>query len=119
MEKSNEAPRRAKVLRTDEDYLAKLRYGYLTVTVAILSFVGLLVMNYLLLDNALYIKILVIYAKAYRGFIRTILIIIATIIPVVICRRNAVIRPVRSIVFYFISLFVWGLPLGMIMIAFP
>ncbi|KRL83439.1 hypothetical protein FC32_GL000693 [Ligilactobacillus apodemi DSM 16634 = JCM 16172] len=29
------------------------------------------------------------------------------------------IRPVRSIVFYFISLFVWGLPLGMIMIAFP
>ena len=79
MEKSNEAPRRAKVLRTDEEYLAKLRYGYLTVTVAILSFVGLLVMNYLLLDNALYIKILVIYAKAYRGFIiRTILIIIAT-----------------------------------------
>lgn len=46
MESRLRVSKRAKLVKTDTDYFAKLKYGYLTVAVAILSFVAILIVDY-------------------------------------------------------------------------
>ncbi len=87
MESRLRVSKRAKLVKTDTDYFAKLKYGYLTVAVAILSFVAILIVDYLLVQYSdAYFNLLVLYSNALHGFIRTCLIIILSIIPVIVCK---------------------------------
>ncbi|GAA2964196.1 hypothetical protein FC48_GL001111 [Ligilactobacillus murinus DSM 20452 = NBRC 14221] len=120
MESRLRVSKRAKLVKTDTDYFAKLKYGYLTVAVAILSFVAILIVDYFLVQYSdAYFNLLVLYSNALHGFIRTCLIIILSIIPVIVCKASALINPVVSISFYFISLIVLGFPLGVAISVLP
>lgn len=93
--------------KKDNDYRAKIIYGYLTVLAATLSFAGMLLLGYYLeLHSTWYLNILEIYQAALHGFIRTVLIVIITIVPICMCQHYARVRPLLSMIFFLLSLIV-------------
>ncbi|WP_429939427.1 MULTISPECIES: Bax inhibitor-1 family protein [unclassified Enterococcus] len=99
---------------------AKIRYGYLTMIAAVLSFgLCLLATDYLVHTNSLYVQWLFTFTAALHGFIRTCLLVFLGIVPMWCCRSTAYTKPIISLFFFLLSLVVLGFPMGLIFLYFP
>lgn len=99
---------------------ANIRYGYLTMLAAVVSFGGCLVAaDYFAHTSPLYVKALFNFTAALHGFVRTCLLIVVTLAPMWYCRSMAYKKPIISLFFYVLSLVVLGFPLGLIFLYVP
>jgi FtsH-binding integral membrane protein len=99
---------------------AKIRYGYLTMLAAVVSFGACLItVGYFAYTSPLYVKALFNFTAALHGFVRTCLLIVVTIAPMWYCRSMAYKKPIISLIFYVLSLVVLGFPMGLVFLYVP
>lgn len=111
---------RTRLTATDTDYIAKLKYGYLTTLVAALSFTGILILSYVLSQHSTtYLRLLTLYMAGLHGFVRTCLIILVSVIPLWLCQVYAKFNPLKSIFFFGLSLITIGFPVGIPVVRMP
>ena len=112
--------KRIRLNTADPDYFAKLRYGYLTVLVAVLNFIVVLMLSFFLSrHSSVYFKLLMIYMSWLHGFVRTCLIILISVAPLWLCHLYARVKPIKSIFFFGLALITIGFPLGIPVILMP